>query len=93
LYNQKLSHQSAGETMTSSVASRPSATEHAAGMADYIRDGERLALEVGNRGPLRLDGKGKLHQDILDAYWQQGFYVFEGVIDKGELDELKAGVD
>jgi hypothetical protein len=79
--------------MSSSVASQPSATEHAAGMADYIREGERLAEEVGNHGPLRLDDEGKLHQDILDAYWQHGFYVFEGVIDKGELDELRAGVD
>ena len=44
--------------MSASLTSQPSAAEHAAGMAGYLREGERLALEVGNRGPLRLDDEG-----------------------------------
>ncbi|MPY91839.1 MAG: phytanoyl-CoA dioxygenase [Acidimicrobiia bacterium] len=67
--------------------------EHAAGMADYLRDGERRAMEIGNRGPVRLDGDGRLHPDIVAAYWEHGFYVFEGVIGRRELDELRAGAD
>ena len=66
--------------------------EHAAGMADYLRDGERRARELGNRGPVRFDADGKLHPDIVAAYWEHGFYVFQGVIDPTEVDELRAGV-
>jgi hypothetical protein len=73
--------------------SNPSISEHAASMIDYIQEGERLALALDNRGPLRLDSDGKLHKDILDAYWQHGFYVFENVIAEEELAELRTGVN
>ena len=56
----------------------------------YLAEGERRARELGNRGPLRFDGNGKLRQEILDAYWRTGFYVFEGVVGGEELSELKA---
>ena len=68
------------------------ATEHAAGMADYIEDGNRLALGLGNRGPIKLDADGMLTADILAAYWQHGFYVFEGAIGADELADLRADV-
>ena len=71
----------------------PTVSEHAAGMISYIQQGEQLALETGNRGPLRLNSEGKLHQDILDDYWRHGFYIFQDVIGKKELGELRAGVD
>jgi hypothetical protein len=67
--------------------------EYEAGMADYLRDGERRAAEIGNRGPVRFDERGQLHPEILDAYWEHGFYVFEGVISQPEIDELRAGVN
>ena len=70
-----------------------SAAEHAAGMADYIEAGLRRGAEIGNRGPLRLDGDGLLHPDILEAYWTHGFYVFEQVIEPGELEALRAGTN
>ena len=54
-------------------------TEQAA-MAAYLREGERRALALGNRGPIRFTAQGKVHPDILDAYWRVGFYVFEGVL-------------
>jgi hypothetical protein len=66
--------------------------EYTARMADYVRDGERRAEQIGNRGPVRFDEHGRLHPDILSAYREHGFYVFEGVVDADELAELRAGV-
>ena len=71
----------------------PTRAEHAAAMADYMREGEARAAAIGNRGPVRLGPDGKLHPDILAAYWRHGYYVFEGVIDAGELAELRADAD
>ncbi len=65
---------------------------HQAAMADYLVAGEARAAALGNRGPLRRDAAGKLHPDIVASYWQHGFYVFEGVIDPREVEELRAGV-
>jgi hypothetical protein len=61
-------------------------------MQAYLRDGERRAFELGNRGPIRFDANGKLAQDILDAYWRCGFYVFEGVLRPEELADIEADV-
>ena len=69
------------------------ADDHARVMAEYSRAGEARARALGNRGPIRLDANGKLAQDILDAYWTHGFYVFEGVAGPEELAELRADVD
>ena len=74
----------------SQSASAPTRAQYAADMADYLRDGERRAKEIGNRGPVRFDADGKLHPDILAAYWRHGFYVFEGVIGADEVAELRA---
>ena len=70
-------------------AARPSAAEHAAAMADYIRDGERRAAEIGNRGPVRFAKGYALANEILSAYWEHGFYVLENVIDDEEIIELR----
>lgn len=67
-----------------------SRAEHAAAIAEHVRDGERRAAEIGNRGPVRFDADGRMHPDILAAYWEHGFYVFEGVVDEAELAELRA---
>ncbi len=77
----------------SASAATPSAEEHARGMAGYFRQGERRALELPNRGPIKLDASGALDPGILEAYQRYGFYVFEGVIDAEELAELRADVD
>jgi hypothetical protein len=71
----------------------PSAQQHAADLAEYIEKGKELAQSVGNRGPVRFNEQGKLHQDILDAYWEHGFYVFEGVIGAQELEELRSEIN
>jgi hypothetical protein len=61
-----------------------------AAMRAYLREGERRAYALGNRGPIRLAAGGKLHPDILDAYWRCGFYVFEGVLRPEELADIQA---
>ena len=69
------------------------AEDHAQSMANYIQTGTVQAYAIGNRGPIRMDANGKLEKDILDAYWEHGFYVFEDVVGTEELDELRAEVE
>ena len=54
----------------------------------YFEAGERRALALGNRGPVRFDADGCLDPGIREAYERTGFYVFEGVMDEAELDEF-----
>ena len=58
-------------------------------MARYRAEGTRRALALGNRGPIRLDTGGRLHPSILEAYSRCGFYVFERVIAREELDDIE----
>jgi len=76
-----------------SDAKRAVATDYGseeAAMQAYLREGERRAYALGNRGPIRFTADGKLHPDILDAYWRCGFYVFEGVLKADELADIEA---
>ena len=70
-----------------------SAAEHQADMQDYIQQGETLALQLDNRGPLRLTDTGDLHPDIVASYRLHGCYVFENVVDPQEISQLRAGID
>lgn len=70
----------------------PTRAEHAARLADHVARGEARARGMTNRGPVRLGPDGHLHPDILAAYGEHGFYVFEGVVDPAEIDELRADV-
>ena len=70
----------------------PTAAEHAASMAEYMRDGERRGRAIGNRGPVRFASGDVLADEILEAYWEHGFYVFENVIEAEELEELRAAM-
>ncbi|MCH9673448.1 MAG: phytanoyl-CoA dioxygenase family protein [Gammaproteobacteria bacterium] len=54
----------------------------------YFEEGEARARALGNRGPLELDAQGMLARHVLDTYWREGFYVFEGVVQPDELREL-----
>ncbi|MEM7403902.1 MAG: phytanoyl-CoA dioxygenase family protein [Pseudomonadota bacterium] len=71
-------------------AQGPSASAHAAGLAEYQRAGAERALALGNRGPLKLDGAGRLDAAIHEAFLEHGFYVFEQVIDADEIAALQA---
>jgi ectoine hydroxylase-related dioxygenase (phytanoyl-CoA dioxygenase family) len=68
---------------------RPSFAAHAQAMTVYGEEGLRRAVRIGNKGPMRFGADGRLHPDIIAAYWQHGYYVFEGVIAAAEVDELR----
>ena len=72
---------------------RATASQHAEVMNDYMKEGVRQANSLGNRGPIRYDSEGNLHRDILDSYWEHGFYIFEKVILDRELKELRADIE
>jgi ectoine hydroxylase-related dioxygenase (phytanoyl-CoA dioxygenase family) len=59
-------------------------------MRAYCREGEKRAMALGNRGPIRFTDEGKLHSEILEAYSRCGFYVFEGVLGAAELADIEA---
>ena len=77
----------------SPLAMEPTRSEHAATVAAYLEAGEERARALANRGPVRFGADGRLHPDILEAYWKHGFYVFEGVVGEAELAELRADAD
>jgi hypothetical protein len=55
---------------------------------DSFEQGAARARALGNRGPLRFDERGAPSPEILEAYHETGFYVFEGAIEDDELAEL-----
>lgn len=63
-----------------------------AAMQAYLKAGAERGQRLGNRGPVRFTADGRIHPDILDAYWSTGFYVFESVIARGELADIEAGM-
>lgn len=67
-----------------------SASQHAQQMSTYCAAGVERAQALGNRGPMRRDADGRLSEEILEAYWQHGFYVFEGLVDQAEIELLRA---
>ena len=70
-----------------------SAHDYARRMETYAREGMARASRIGNRGPVRFDERGKVHSDIVDAYWKHGFYVFQNVLDEVEIEELRRDVN
>lgn len=70
-----------------------SAGQHAAAMADYLAERSDAAAALGSRGPVRYDAEGNLHSDILAEFETNGFYIFEGVIDRDEVTELRNAVE
>ncbi|MCP5152646.1 MAG: phytanoyl-CoA dioxygenase family protein [Ectothiorhodospiraceae bacterium] len=79
-------------TRASSAATTDYGAEDAA-MRQYLREGERRALGLGNRGPIRFEADGSLARDIVDAYWRCGFYIFEGVLGTEELADIERDVN
>ena len=70
-----------------------SASEHSKQMAGYIKEGIKRAECLNNRGPARFDGNGNIHSNILNSYWEHGFYVFTNVLRPEELNLLRLEVD
>ena len=63
--------------------------ENADAMREYLLRGEREAMALDNRGPIRFDENGRLAADITSAYSRYGFYVFENVLSATELEDIK----
>lgn len=74
------------------TAAAASTGDHDAAMREYLRDGERRAYALGNRGPVRRTADGRIHPDILEAYWRVGFYVLEGVLGRDELADIERDI-
>jgi ectoine hydroxylase-related dioxygenase (phytanoyl-CoA dioxygenase family) len=58
-------------------------------MHAYLIDGQRRALEIDNRGPIKFNSDGHLDPAIRAAYSKYGFYVFENVMDDEELADIR----
>ena len=69
------------------------ASEYQLAQQSYVSDGMARALALGNRGPLRFDQQGRVHEEILEAYWRTGCYVFENVIDPAEIKLLQTEIE
>ena len=56
-------------------------------MHNYMKAGEKRALELDNRGSIKFDRNGNLAKEILDSYAKYGFYIFEKVFTNEELND------
>jgi len=56
-------------------------------MQNYLMAGEKRALNLSNRGPIRFNKDGTLHKKIIDSYSKNGFYIFEKVFSDQELND------
>ncbi len=79
--------------MTSTDTHSPDTHSSETQWSAYLAAGERRARALPNRGPVRYTPEGRVHPDILDAYDEFGFYVFEDVVGPAELAELRAEVE
>jgi hypothetical protein len=61
-------------------------------MERYRKEGEERARKLGNRGPIRFDREGNVDPTIVDAYSRCGFYIFEGLLVREELQDIERDV-
>ena len=75
-------------------AAQPIASNDDAGAIEaYCRDGAARARALGNRGPIRFDAEGRIAADILESYYETGFYVCTNVVQGAELQALIAAFE
>ena len=67
--------------------------DEADAMKAYLINGEKNALALGNRGPITFDENGNLSSDIKKAYSKNGFYIFEGVLNNEEVEDIKEDLE
>jgi len=63
--------------------------DDAAAMKAYLIEGQAKALALPNRGPLIFEADGSVHRDILNAYSEYGFYIFENLLSEEELEDIR----
>lgn len=67
--------------------------EEADAMREYLLDGHARAVGMDNRGPIEFDDNGRLSAHILERYNKYGFYVFTGVLQEEELEDIKQEIE
>ena len=67
--------------------------EEADAMREYLLDGHARAVGMDNRGPIEFDDNGRLSVHILERYNKYGFYVFTGVLQEEELEDIKQEIE
>ncbi|NNE58184.1 MAG: phytanoyl-CoA dioxygenase [Hellea sp.] len=67
--------------------------EDADAVRAYMTDGQKRALELPNRGPIKFTEDGELDPAIRQAYSDYGFYVFTNVLSDEELSDLRRDMD
>jgi len=67
--------------------------DEAEAMKAYLINGEKNALALGNRGPITFDENGNLSSTIKEAYSKNGFYIFEGVLNNEEVEDIKEDLE
>ena len=67
--------------------------DEADAMKTYLINGEKNALALGNRGPITFDENGNLSPTIKEAYSENGFYIFEGVLNNEEVEDIKEDLE
>ena len=67
--------------------------DNADAVRQYLIEGQKSALALPNRGPLRFNDNGDIHSDILEAYSTYGFYIFENALRDEELSDLRNDLD
>jgi ectoine hydroxylase-related dioxygenase (phytanoyl-CoA dioxygenase family) len=67
--------------------------DEADAMKAYLINGEKNALALGNRGLITFDENGNLSSTIKEAYSKNGFYIFEGVLNNEEVEDIKEDLE
>lgn len=67
--------------------------DEADAMKAYLINGEKNALALGNRGPITFDENGNLSSAIKESYSKNGFYIFEGVLNNEEVEDIKEDLE
>jgi len=67
--------------------------EDSSAMESYLVEGEKKALELNNRGPIKFNSNGSLCSEIRKAYSDNGFYIFQNVINPKELKDIKEDLE
>ena len=67
--------------------------DEADAMKRYLINGEKNALALGNRGPITFDENGNLSPAIKESYSKNGFYIFEGVLNNEEVEDIKEDLE
>jgi len=59
----------------------------------YLINGEQNALALDNRGTITFDKNGNLSSLIKEAYSKYGFFIFEGVLNSEEIEDIKEDLE